>query len=91
MGGPRDWWFEKGRGGDIQENALYLEHFSTDIKAAWDLAEKFKLCVVPFGENGWTAVKKWNDDEMIVLQNSAPTAPHAICLAALFYASEDNE
>lgn len=67
-----------------------LSHFSTDIKAAWDLAEKFKLCVIPWDEARWTAIRCGQifvDGE----RNKAPTAPHAICLAALFYASEDDE
>jgi hypothetical protein len=86
IGGPREWYFE---GSDIHENALHLNYFSTDIKAAWDLAEKFKLCVVPLGD-GWTAVRLGQiliDGE----RNKAPTAPHAICLAALFYAAEGGE
>jgi hypothetical protein len=72
---------------------VHLNHFSTDIKAAWDLAEQFRLCVVPFGEAGkgyWTAVQPG-----CILadghRNAAPTAPHAICLAALFYTNEDSE
>ncbi len=66
-----------------------LSYFSTDIKAAWELAEKFKLFVFPHG-GGWAATKIGRiliDNET----NTAPTAPHAICLAALFYASEDDE
>lgn len=61
----------------------YLNRFSTDIKAAWELAEKFQLCVVPFGD-GWTATRLGQilvDSE----RNKAATAPHAICLAALWY------
>jgi len=87
VGGPRAWWFEKGNEGDIGENVLHLNYYSTDIKAAWDLVEKFKFCVVPMGDH-WTAVRLGQilvDGE----RNKAPTTPHAICLAALFYVSED--
>lgn len=96
IGGPRAWWFKKegsdkimGSGGPYptKEDALHLNYFSTDIKAAWNLVEKFKLCVVPWGGQ-WTATRLGQifiDGEI----NMAPTAPHSICLAALFYASED--
>lgn len=77
------WWDKDGSG------PVHLNYFSTDIKAAWDLAEKFKLKVMPYlGE--WTAVRgrgHIGDAD----RNRAPTAPHAICLAALLYASEGNE
>jgi hypothetical protein len=88
IGGPRAWWFKGSDEGDIQENALHLNYLSTDIKAAWDLVEKFKLCVVPWGGQ-WTSTKHgqiYIDGE----RNLAPTAPHAICLAALFYANEED-
>jgi hypothetical protein len=88
--GPRAWWFKEGDEGDIKEKALYLNHFSTDIKAAWSLVEKFKLVVFPLSAS-WAAAKVGRiiaDDET---STAAPTAPHAICLAALFYASEDGE
>lgn len=74
VGGPRDWWYEKG----IESKTLYLNHYSTDIKAAWDLVEKFKLCVMP-----------WAGQWMVYRHTKkyiAPTAPHAICLAALNWA-----
>jgi hypothetical protein len=57
IGGPRAWWFKKGDEENIQETPLHLNHYSTDIKAAWDLVEKFKLCVVPWGGQ-WTATKQ---------------------------------
>lgn len=86
IGGPRAWWFKEGREGDREERALHLNYFSTDIKAAWDLAEKFRLCVVPMG-SGWTATRlgqSLTDSEA----NKAPTAAHAICLAVLLYANQ---
>ncbi len=97
ISGPRACWLEKEKADEImgsgpcprKHEALHLNHFSTDIKAARDLAEKFKLCVVPIGD-GWTATRLGQllvDGE----RNKAPTAPHAICLAALFYASENDE
>lgn len=78
-----EWWDEDGSG------PVFVNHYSTDIKAAWDLVEKFKLCVIPWAGQ-WMAIKHdeiHKDSE----RNIAPTAPHAICLAALFYASEGNE
>jgi hypothetical protein len=80
----RSKWWDKDN-----SELVYLNRFSIDIRAAWVLVEKFKLCVVPW-ETGWTAFRPGQifvDGE----RNMAPTAPHAICLAALFYASGDNE
>lgn len=96
IGGPRAWWFENDEtmasgAYPTMDEALHLNHFSTDIKAAWVLVERFRLTVRPFGDTFWTATKKYNEDEMVFLRNLAPTAPHAICLAALFYANEDGE
>lgn len=95
IGGARAWWFEKEKADSImgsgpypkREEALYLNYFSTDIKAAWDLAEKFRLCVVPWGGQ-WTATRL---GQIFIDggRNMAPTAPHAIYLAALFYADEE--
>jgi hypothetical protein len=85
--GPRACWFEKGNEGDIRENALHLNRFSIDIKAAWDLVEMFQLCVVPW-KSGWSAFQQGcaiSDGP----RNAAPTAPRAICLAALFYAEKE--
>lgn len=74
-----------------QKIKLYrFNRFSTDIEAAWDLVEKFKLCVMPWDDGQWTAVRLTEileDGD----RNKAPTAPHAICLAALFYANEGDE
>lgn len=78
----RSLWWDKDGGGPV-----YLNHFSTDIKAVWDLVEKFKLCIIPW-DGRWTAFQQgriFTDGE----RNMAPTAPHAICLAALFYAEND--
>lgn len=86
IGGPRAWWFKEGNEGDIQENALHLNYFSTDIKAAWDLVERFELCIIPWAGQ-WMAIK-YDEIRKDSERNIAPTAPHAICLAALFYASE---
>jgi hypothetical protein len=75
VGGNRDWWL------DSDGSEIYLNRFSTDIRAAWDLAEKMRLCVIPW-KDGWTAFKQGHifiDGE----KNSASTAAHAICLAAL--------
>jgi hypothetical protein len=97
IGGPRAWWFEKEKSDSImgsgpypkKEDALHLNYFSTDIKAAWDLAEMLQLCVVPW-KDGWTAFQSgcvFSDGPI----NAAPTAPHAICLAALFYCREKED
>ncbi len=82
VGGPRDWWFKKGSEEALCEEALYLNCFSTDIKAAWDLAMQFRLYVIPFGRDGWTAFVG-PDYFMGEPKNAATTAPHAICLAVL--------
>lgn len=85
VGGPRAWWRDK----DDTENIFHLNYFSTDIKAAWELVEKFELCIVPW-DAGWSAFAPYRfgrDCE----RNKAPTAPHAICLAALFYTNEGGE
>jgi hypothetical protein len=95
VGGPRAWWYEMEGADEImatpgpypRDKAMHLNHFSTDIKAAWDLVEKFKLCLIPWGGQ-WVATKR----ESIFIdgeENIAPTAPHAICLAALLYAAND--
>jgi hypothetical protein len=79
IGGPRVGWLDPTS--IIRGTELFLSLFSTDIKAAWRLAERFKLCIVPWG-NGWTAIRQG----MIFVEgerNKAPTAAHAICLAAL--------
>ena len=58
--------------------------YSTDIKAAWVLVEKLKLCVAPYpGRDLWSAFR---DSKVFI----APTAPHAICLAALFYSRQQD-
>jgi hypothetical protein len=86
-GGARDWWFFKEDSNRHSGNAMHLNRFSTDIRAAWDLAEKLRLCVVPLGD-GWTATKA---DQILMDSetNKALTAPHAICLAALLYTEND--
>jgi hypothetical protein len=78
--GREAYWHKKdvGRG-----NPIHLKYFSTDIRAAWELVEKFNLWVIPWHENNWTAVKENDIFVEIGNQNQAPTAPHAICLAAL--------
>lgn len=60
--------------------------YSTDISAAWEVVNKIRTTegisevkLVTFGE-GWSCVV-WKDSGDIESQ-VAPTAPHAICLAA---------
>ena len=52
---------------------------STDIAAAWEVAEKLRMTVEPVGVNDWSA--HWGINSICVF---APTAPLAICRAALF-------
>ncbi len=94
----RVWWLNQ------QGKVRYLKRFSTDIKAAWDLVEKFKLCVAPWIEewriyrDGKFLSTPWEGRGWTVHKegkfledgpkNAALTAPHAICLAALNIAKE---
>jgi len=77
VGGDRSWWRIEGK--TIQP--VHLNCFSSDIKAAWLLVQMFRLCILPW-EGWWTAFQEhrvYHDAS----KNAAPTAPHAICLAAL--------
>lgn len=60
--------------------------FSTNIADAWQIAEKFRLCVVPLGE-GWTAFLPGRSLEDAA-RYASKTAPLAICRAALGVASD---
>ena len=60
-------------------------HPSTDIAAAWEVVEKVRLSVIPH-PNGWHASYLDERDSAnfrFLYAAVAPTAPHAICLAAL--------
>ena len=54
-----------------------VPHYSTDIAAAWQVAEKVRLTVAPFGADMWSAT---HDGKYFRVEHSAP---YAICLAAL--------
>lgn len=71
-----------GLGYRPSEIALY----STDIAAAWEVVEKWKDGVQIFkaGDHYTCALTvKRVPNHFQVISESAPTAPHAICLAAL--------
>jgi hypothetical protein len=57
-----------------------LPRYSTDIATAWALVEKFRLAVTPWSTQGWIATVEPGEGWIC----PADTAPHAICLAALF-------
>lgn len=79
-------------GGHYQGCLAVVPHFSTDIAAAWLVVEKMAAeCWYPdFGygkcKSGgyWVALFDKADPEgRLISREVAPTAPHAICLAAL--------
>ena len=59
---------------------------STDIAAAWPIAERLRLCLIPRVDGGWNALP-WEDvrdsGPLPASAGSAHTAPLAICRAAL--------
>jgi hypothetical protein len=75
-----------------------IEHYSTDISAAWAVVSKLRLAVVPIDDNKWWAgsMNDHGGDDPLTSDTYveqymgdgmhgkiADTAPHAICLAAL--------
>ena len=65
--------------------AIGLPHFSTDIKDAWGLAEKFRMTITP---NVAHPKSRWCVDVQLKNKNDlwlvgAETAPLAICRATL--------
>jgi len=63
-----------------------LPYYSTDIAAAWQIAEKLRLCLIPRVDGGWNALP-WEDvrgsGPLPASAGSAHTAPLAICHAVL--------
>jgi len=72
-----------------------LPNYSTDIAAAWPIAEEFKLALIP-SKNGWSAGPAEGEIPLDVIDVDpaylnagsafwawASNAPEAICLAAL--------
>jgi len=79
-------------GTDINSGDSKIPHYSTQIADAWPVVEKLKekwgsIDIRGDGDNEW--VVGWNCDGMFFLDDTfagavyAPTAPLAICLAAL--------
>lgn len=59
---------------------------STDIKDAWEVVEKLRMTLTPTHDGGWIAQTRYRyrePDLLTPFDAKAPTAPHAICLAAL--------
>lgn len=78
----------------IERQAATVPEYSTDIAAAWPIAQKLGLALVPQSDGDgfrWLAtdVHAVNYSNVITVEPkdgteySADTAPHAICLAAL--------
>lgn len=75
--------------GDICE--WHPKPFSTNISDAWEVVEKLRLYVMPFGSKDWCVSKKRNSRgvfENIVVDD---TAPPAICRAALLTVVESEK
>lgn len=63
-----------------------LPHYSTDIAAAWQIVERFRFFVVPWGNpsGGEWAVADCRDEHLALhILASAESAPLAICRTAL--------
>jgi hypothetical protein len=68
-------------GCDSDSRHRVLPLFSNSL-AAWEIVEKYRLCVTPYGDDKWTAFEKgmglsesgWN---------AAETMPLAVCKCAL--------
>lgn len=73
-----------GETGEIVAVHRGFPAYSTDIAAAWPIAEKFRLCVTPWlpGKSQWTAfqVGRWDQDAERFVSD---TAAEAICYCAL--------
>lgn len=88
-----------GEKGSIEDLKLWVPRYSVSIEAAWEVVEKFRLCVWPTNKRRWFAWKNEFDEsygdeywfggdemeETVERFNGAVSnsAPHAICLAAL--------
>lgn len=81
------WWLEEDR---YRDGFPRVPHYSTEISAAWEVAEKLHLTVTP-GIRGWRAARcNWSqsgETTAVGMTNhrqwvEAETAPLAICLAA---------
>ena len=73
-----------------------IPSYSSDISAAWEVVEKMRIAIVPLVGGGWAAEPDSDFDlELSWFERpvcdwaTAPTAPLAICRAALLSTLED--
>lgn len=70
----------------------WLPHYSTDVGDAWEVVEKFRLFVMPWGsaeDGAWVAADKRDANcRFTSVLEHADTAPLAICRAALKLAKD---
>lgn len=57
--------------------------YSTDIAAAWQVVECLSLHISPTSGGMWLVSNVHNRNDPAWIYALAPTAPHAICLAAI--------
>jgi len=80
-------WCEAGSLVDCANKTRELPRYSTDIAAAWLVVEKLKMTVKPsvlqVEEARWLADVRGVCDDDRPWRGYGPTAPIAICLAAL--------
>ena len=85
-----------GKRPDLPIRGIGCARYSIDIVAAWQVVEKMRLSILPAGDEGWLVTQDeadtyYGDVWFWGTQDSEdrpdyfirPTAPHAICLAAL--------
>lgn len=84
--GPETMWFARPMGGNWDD----LKDYSTDIAAAWEVVEAVKARKIDqgwfdlgFANGSWGATFRTGAYYEPIEHVRAPTAPHAICLAAL--------
>lgn len=63
--------------------------YSTDISAAWEVVEKLRMFVLPFGKTDWCSTNIRNYRGAFENIAVADTAPLAICRAALLATLKD--
>jgi hypothetical protein len=72
----------KWAGRDPKGKYRALFWFSGNVEFAWKIAEKYRLCVTPYGDNQWTAFEQHEWDTQAGL-NAAETMPLALCKCGL--------
>jgi len=65
------------------ETLPYVPAFSTEIAAAWQVVEKLRLVVEPWGSGWCTTNLEDGDADLRTVFAAADTAPLAICRGAL--------